>query len=153
MVKKKGKTKKAKRAKKVSRKPVRSSRVSNKKKSLKTLGKKQRKAKIKPLKKANIVRRPIENSPEEVRKTKIRLIGIGGGGGSIISEIASKIKKADFVVANTDQHALKFVPKYIKRIQFGKSLTQGLGCGMDWKIGQKAAQQDKDKIAKLFVNT
>ncbi|MDP2365627.1 MAG: hypothetical protein Q8M94_17910, partial [Ignavibacteria bacterium] len=28
---------------------------------------------------------------EEIKKTKIRVIGIGGGGGNIVSEIASKV--------------------------------------------------------------
>jgi len=149
------KIKKSKKAKKISRKPVRGKKSSNKRKTLKKAVKKQKKIKTRPAKEkaASIVRRPVENKLEEVRKTKIKLIGIGGGGGSIISEIASRIKRADFIVANTDQQALKFVPKYVKRIQFGKSLTQGLGCGMDWKVGQKAAQQDREKIAKLFEDT
>ena len=39
---------------------------------------------------------------ESIKKTKIRVIGIGGGGGTIVSEIASRMSKASFVVANTD---------------------------------------------------
>lgn len=89
---------------------------------------------------------------EGVHKTKIRVIGIGGGGGSIISEIASKIKKADFVVANTDARALKGVGKNIKKIQFGQTLTNGLGTGMNVEIGEQAALQEKEKIKNLFEN-
>ena len=84
-----------------------------------------------------------------VHRTKIRVIGIGGGGGSIISEIIPRIKKADFVVANTDSRALKAVKK-AKRFQFGQSLTRGLGTGMNVEVGEMAAQNDKEKIKKLF---
>ena len=66
-----------------------------------------------------------------VKKTKIRVVGIGGGAGNIISEIASKIKKATFVAANTDLKALKEVPKKVERFHFGGNLTQGLGTGMN----------------------
>ena len=84
-----------------------------------------------------------------IHKTKVRVIGIGGGGGSIVSEIVSRIKKADFVVANTDIRALKAV-RQVKRFQFGQSLTKGLGTGMNTELGELAAQNEKEKIKKLF---
>ena len=86
---------------------------------------------------------------DTIKRTKIRVIGVGGGAGSIISEIASRIKKADFVVANTDLRALKTVKK-AKRFQFGQGLTNGLGTGMNPELGETAALQEKDKIKKLF---
>jgi len=89
------------------------------------------------------------HAQDTIRQTKLRVIGIGGGGGSIVSEIVSKIKKADFVVANTDLRALRAVKK-VKRFQFGQSLTQGLGTGMNIEVGEIAAQNEKDKIKKLF---
>jgi len=85
-----------------------------------------------------------------VHRTRVRVIGVGGGGGSIVSEIARTLKKADFVVANTDSKALKEASKHTKILQFGQKITGGLGCGMDARIGQKAASSDKTKIAKLF---
>jgi cell division protein FtsZ len=86
----------------------------------------------------------------KIKKTKIRVIGIGGGGGSIISEIASKIKKATFVAANTDQKALRETNKNVIRFHFGENITHGLGTGMNPEIGEAAALADKDKIKKLF---
>ncbi len=86
---------------------------------------------------------------DDVHKTKVRIIGIGGGGDSIVSEITSRVKKADFVVANTDARALKTVKK-AKRFQFGKNLTQGLGTGMNVEMGEAAAQNEKERIKKLF---
>lgn len=83
-------------------------------------------------------------------KTKIRIIGIGGGGCSIISEIAANLKKVDFVAANTDFYALKELPGNIKCFQFGQALTHGLGAGMQPEIGAEAARLEKDKIKKLL---
>ncbi|MBI2626107.1 MAG: cell division protein FtsZ [Candidatus Nealsonbacteria bacterium] len=94
--------------------------------------------------------RPADENSEVMHKTKIRVIGVGGGGGSIVSEIAPHIKKADFTVANTDMQALKEIGKKVRTFQFGQNSTHGLGCGMDPKIGQKAARDAKEKVANLF---
>ncbi len=89
---------------------------------------------------------------DEVKKTKIRMIGIGGGAGTIVSEIAAKLPKATFVVANTDLKSLKTTSRKAVRFHFGQSLTRGLGTGMDVEIGRQAALADKEKIKKLFEN-
>lgn len=87
---------------------------------------------------------------EPIHETKVRVIGIGGGGCSIISEIAYGIKKADFVAANTDFQALKQADKKCKKFQFGQALTRGLGCGTDPNLGARAAQSEKERISRLF---
>lgn len=107
---------------------------------------KKKSSKIK--KKVKAEKKPELN--ELVHRTRIRVIGVGGGGGSIVSEIARNLKKVDFVVANTDAKALREASKYTKVLQFGQKITGGLGCGMDARIGQKAARDDKAKIVKLF---
>ena len=89
---------------------------------------------------------------DTVHKTRIRVIGIGGGGGSIVAEVASQIPKIDFVAANTDIQALKAIGKKVKALQFGQTLTHGLGCGMDSKVGKDAAKDAEQKIASLFKN-
>jgi len=88
---------------------------------------------------------------EEIKKTKIRVIGIGGGGGNIVSEIASKISKASFVVANTDIKSLKSCNKKVAKFQFGQNLTYGLGTGMNPELGKAAAQSEKERIKKLLA--
>jgi len=96
-------------------------------------------------------KKPASTVPtEEVKKTKIRVIGIGGGGGVIISEIASKMPKASFVIANTDLQALKNRNKKASIFNFGQTLTHGLGTGMNVEIGREAALLEKDKIKKLM---
>lgn len=95
----------------------------------------------------NIKKEKAEN--DKVKKIKIRIIGIGGGGGAIVSEIASQISGASFLAANTDTQALKTINKNVNCFQFGQNLTQGLGTGMKIDLGSQAAQNEKDKIKKL----
>lgn len=84
------------------------------------------------------------------RKIRIKVIGIGGGGGSIVSEMAKELKGINFVVADTDEKTFKKVRKRIKRFQFGEKIVFGMGTGMDPELAQKAALAEKDKISKLF---
>ncbi|MBI2121456.1 MAG: cell division protein FtsZ [Candidatus Wildermuthbacteria bacterium] len=85
-----------------------------------------------------------------VHKTKMRVVGVGGGGGNIVAEIAQRVTKADFIAANTDMQALKHVSKTLKTFAFGAELTQGLGCGMSAELGEKAAAAEKEKIKKIL---
>lgn len=87
---------------------------------------------------------------EPIKKTKIRVIGIGGGGGTIVSEIAFRIQKASFVAVNTDSQALKSAGQKVIKFQLGQNLTHGLGTGMNANLGQEAALQEKEKIEKLL---
>ena len=85
-----------------------------------------------------------------IREIKIRIIGIGGGGGSIVSEISTDLKKVRFAAANTDASALESLgKKKIKKLQFGKELTKGLGTGMDPEVGREAALEAEDEIEDL----
>ncbi|MBU3964672.1 cell division FtsZ family protein [Patescibacteria group bacterium] len=91
---------------------------------------------------------------------RIGIIGIGGGGGSIVGEIAKTIyrkklphlNKIKFIVANVDYQAIKMVPKQAGAFYFGKEITRGLGCGMNIELGEKSALQDKKSIEKLLKN-
>lgn len=99
-----------------------------------------------------IAKREISPEPEsdKIKKTRIRVIGIGGGGGNIVSEIASKIKGASFVVANTDQQALKAIGRKAQTLQFGESFTHGLGAGMNAETAELASEAEKEKIKKIL---
>lgn len=104
------------------------------------------------LKKAQkTIKKPLPKAPTEaIKKTKIRVIGIGGGGGAIVSEISSRIPKASFVAANTDLQALRSCSRKVSRFQFGQNLTRGLGTGMNAEMGREAALQEKERIKKLL---
>lgn len=84
------------------------------------------------------------------RKIKIRFIGLGGGGCSIISEVASVLKGVNFVAADTDVKTFKKVKRGVKHFQFGEKLTCGLGTGLNTELAQKAGQEEKEKISRLF---
>ena len=84
------------------------------------------------------------------KRIKIRVIGIGGGGSSIVSELASRMTRISFVVANTDIQALKTASKKALHFQFGTELTRGLGTGMNAELGREAALKEKERIKKLL---
>jgi cell division protein FtsZ len=89
------------------------------------------------------------NKPQGL-ETKIKIVGIGGGGSAIVSEIAPEVKKASFVAVNTDRQALQEVSGKVKRFQLGQKLTRGMGTGMDPALGEQAAQSEREKIKKLL---
>ena len=102
-------------------------------------------------------KKPVEKKQEEsnVKRIRIRIVGIGGGGGNIVSELSKKLKdfsaqKIDFVAVNTDKQALASLPKTIKAFSFGNNLTKGLGTGRNFEIGEKAAKEDIEKLREVF---
>ena len=54
------------------------------------------------------------------------------------------------MAANTDTQALQKSVKGVKRFQFGRELTHGLGCGMNPNLGRICAKNEKERIIKLF---
>ncbi len=88
--------------------------------------------------------------PDELKRIKVRLIGIGGGGSSIVSEIAQSVKGASFYAANSDVRALKRLPRKISKFHFGKEFTHGLGTGMDPEIGEAAANKERERIKEIL---
>src|SRR3989344_4235273 len=91
-----------------------------------------------------------QETGDDVPRTRIRIIGVGGGGGNIVSEIAKLVGRIDFVGANTDLQALKTLSKNVKRFSFGEDLTSGLGCGMDDRKGEEAARLEKERIKSMM---
>lgn len=87
----------------------------------------------------------------ELKKIKIKLLGIGGGGGNIVAEIAQTTKaKISFLVADTDLKALKTFPKNVEKFYFGESFTRGMGTGMDFNLGREIAKQQKKAIKDIL---
>lgn len=94
----------------------------------------------------------LEFENEITNPTKIKVIGIGGGGtNAVVRMLSSKMKHdgIDFIVVNTDMQALEAVDIPYK-ISIGSKLTRGLGAGGNPEIGQKAALEDKDAIYELL---
>lgn len=77
---------------------------------------------------------------------KIKVIGAGGSGGSAINRmIRSKIKGVEFITANTDVQALHYSQAPTK-IHLGKSITRGLGAGMNPEVGRASAEESQNEI-------
>jgi cell division protein FtsZ len=92
----------------------------------------------------------IQFNEEILNSAKIKVIGVGGGGGNAVNRmIASKLEGVEFVVANTDLQALKLSNAPVK-IQLGVKLTNGLGAGANPEVGRKAALEDADKIIEAL---
>jgi len=117
-----------------------------KKIKLKKVSKSVQKAKLKKL--AKISKPSFLEGP--IKKIKIGVIGVGGGGGNIVSELAQRIKKTSFFIANTDSKALKNLPRNVIPFQFGQNVTFGLGTGMDFELAKEAAKKEREKIKKIL---
>src|SRR4029453_15134292 len=98
--------------------------------------------------------------PEIKLGAKIKVIGVGGGGGNAVTRMVnSGLSGVEFIVANTDVQALGQNPAAVK-IQIGQRLTKGLGAGADPNIGREAALEDTETIIQalsgadmIFVTT
>ncbi|HTK81057.1 MAG TPA: cell division protein FtsZ [Bacteroidota bacterium] len=84
---------------------------------------------------------------------KIRVVGVGGGGGNAVTSMIDKrLQGVDFFAINTDMQALER-NKAPNKVQIGKNLTRGLGAGADPSIGQRAVEEDRDEIARSLAGS
>jgi cell division protein FtsZ len=92
--------------------------------------------------------------PDSASFAKIKVLGIGGGGGNAINTMieGNKIKGVEFIAINTDSQAL-LANKAETKIQIGKDLTRGLGSGGNPEMGRQAAEESRDIIKEYLVDT
>jgi cell division protein FtsZ len=84
------------------------------------------------------------------QSAKIKVIGIGGGGGNAVNTmIDCQLNGIDFIVANTDAQALRMSKAPVK-IQIGGQLTKGLGAGADPSMGREAAEENREQLAEVL---
>jgi cell division protein FtsZ len=83
-------------------------------------------------------------------RAKIKVIGVGGGGGNAInSMIASNLDGVDFIAANTDCQSLESNMADVK-VGLGSQLTKGLGAGANPDTGRNAALEDVGRLAEVL---
>ena len=93
----------------------------------------------------------IEFDEMQEKGPKIKVIGVGGGGGNAIDNMIKQgIASVEFIVANTDCQALAANAAEIK-LQLGQGCTKGLGAGAKPEIGASAAKESIDKIEELLL--
>ncbi|HMQ67996.1 MAG TPA: cell division protein FtsZ [Ignavibacteria bacterium] len=81
---------------------------------------------------------------------KIRVVGVGGGGGNVLNSMLDKgIDGVEFIAVNTDSQALQ-MNNAEKKIQIGRGITKGLGTGMKDEIGYKAVEESRDDIEEAL---
>src|SRR3989344_2350842 len=91
-----------------------------------------------------------EIKPEIETFAKIKVVGVGGSGGSAINRmVEAKIKGVEFLAINTDVQALHHSQARHK-LHIGKMTTRGLGAGMDPELGRKAAEESQNEIRDLL---
>lgn len=85
------------------------------------------------------------------QSAKIKVIGVGGGGGNAVNTmIDCELHGIDFIVANTDAQALRMSKAPVK-IQIGSQLTKGLGAGADPSVGKDAAAENREQLAEVLA--
>ena len=83
----------------------------------------------------------------------IRVIGVGGGGSNAVNRmIRAEMMGVEFIACNTDAQAL-LQSDAPHKIRIGDKITRGLGAGGDASIGQRAAEEDADKIAEALADS
>ncbi len=100
--------------------------------------------------------REIDRELEELVKkqlAKIKVFGIGGGGGNSLSRMRSVgIKGAEMIAINTDAQDLLYTNADYK-ILIGREITQGLGAGSNPKLGEEAARESESEIKKRLAGS
>jgi len=98
----------------------------------------------------------IDKELEELIKkqqSKVKVFGVGGGGGNTISRMREiGIKGGEFIAVNTDAQDLLYTNTDHKLL-IGKELTLGLGAGSNPKIGEEAAHESEQDIKKLLAGS
>src|SRR4030043_662484 len=92
--------------------------------------------------------------PDTASFARIKVLGIGGGGGNAINTMIEEesIRGVEFIAINTDAQSL-LVNKAETKIQIGEKLTRGLGAGGDPEAGRQAAEESREKLKEYIADT
>ena len=92
----------------------------------------------------------IQFDDEQRLPARIKVIGVGGGGGNAVSTmVKAGIQSVEFIATNTDRQVLDLARVPIK-VQIGAGLTRGRGAGANPEIGRNAALEDTDRIKAVL---
>lgn len=91
-----------------------------------------------------------EIQDESLGGTRIKVIGVGGGGSNAVSRMVDMgVQGVEFYIMNTDAQALR-ASRVPNKITLGSRITHGLGAGSDPEIGRQAALEDTDRIIEIL---
>ena len=90
---------------------------------------------------------------ESASPARIRVVGVGGGGGNAVSRmIDCGLQGVKFIALNTDLQAL-WSNRALTKVQIGEKATGGLGAGADPGIGRQAALEARDRISEALAGS
>jgi len=148
-------------AKKARKKPARKSSTESKKRKKKKVQAKKSAKKVRKTsggKKTAKLRPKISSRsrrPRGVRPLiKIKVVGVGGGGGNALTRMRRNfsVRGVEFVAINTDLQDLESCDAH-RKLHIGKSVTKGMGAGMDPDLGQQSAEENRTEIADALEDT
>jgi cell division protein FtsZ len=88
----------------------------------------------------------LENPVPAVRRERIKIIGVGGGGNNALDHIIRNgVSGVEFLAVNTDSHCLEKCLS-VEKLILGEKLTRGLGAGARPEIGELAAFESREHI-------
>src|SRR3989344_1837758 len=92
--------------------------------------------------------------PDIARFARIKVLGIGGGGGNAVNSMfqGNQIKGVDFIALNCDAQAL-LNSQAPTKIQIGEEVTRGLGAGGNPEVGTASADESREKIKEQLTDT
>lgn len=91
-----------------------------------------------------------EVKPQIETFAKIKVIGVGGSGGSAVDRmVKTGIRGVDFIAMNTDVQALHHNSAPHK-LHIGKTVTRGLGAGMDPDVGKRSAEESQNEVREML---
>lgn len=98
------------------------------------------------------MKKPMEVKPKIETFARIKVLGLGGGGTNAINRmIQLGIRGVEFIAINTDAQALHNNAAD-KKVHIGKTITKGLGSGMNPDVGRQAAEESAEEIEEVIAN-
>lgn len=95
----------------------------------------------------------IELDTHQTYDARIRVVGVGGGGGNAVRTMIMRgLEGVEFIAANTDHQALMNNPASVK-IQLGTSITRGLGAGANPERGRQAVEESMDDVRDALAGS
>ena len=92
----------------------------------------------------------IEEKINDYNFTKIKVIGVGGGGNNAINRmIEAQLEGVEFIAINTDKQDLSLTRSEIK-VQIGEKITKGLGSGSRPDVGERAAEESREELRSVL---
>lgn len=87
-----------------------------------------------------------EVKPDIETMAKIKVVGVGGSGSSVVNRMMdAKIRGVELIAMNTDAQALHYT-RSPQKLHIGRTITRGLGAGMNPELGRKAAEESQNEI-------